>query len=105
MLGDLSPSVRLATQPLSISITSISSEAADKATDNQWSATTGLPDDKLPEVPPDGEALQSLALRLSGPVWHVGIKALQLSSYLSTFSWLSVADARLESGPLGAHKH
>lgn len=57
MLDGLSPSVRLATQPLSISVTSISSEAASIATDNQWSATVGLPDDDLPEVPPDGEQL------------------------------------------------
>lgn len=55
VLDGLSPSVRLATQPLSISVTSVSSEAANKATDGQWSATTGLPDDKLPEVPPDGK--------------------------------------------------
>lgn len=54
MLAGLSPSVRLATQPLSITVTSVISDGASKATDGQWSATTGLPDDKLPEVPPDG---------------------------------------------------
>jgi hypothetical protein len=33
----------------------VASKLADEATDNHWDANVGLPDDKLPEVPPDGE--------------------------------------------------
>jgi hypothetical protein len=38
-------------------VASVASEAADNATDGLWSATLGLPDDKLPEMPPDGALL------------------------------------------------
>jgi hypothetical protein len=53
----MSASVPLATQPLVMDVASVASEAADNATDGLWSATVGLPDDRLPEVPPDGMLL------------------------------------------------
>lgn len=54
-LGDLRPSVRLQTQPLTMDIQQVQSAAAMAATGGQWSASLGSPDDQLPEVPPDGE--------------------------------------------------
>lgn len=49
-------SFRLTTGPVTMSLQSVSSAAANNATDNQWDARAGaLPGDKLPEVPPDGE--------------------------------------------------
>jgi hypothetical protein len=51
------PSVRLATAPLEMSLTGVASEAAENATSGMWSATVGLPDDGLPEVPPGGARL------------------------------------------------
>jgi hypothetical protein len=57
LLDSMSASVPLATQPLVMDVASVASEAADNATDGLWSATLGLPDDQLPEVPPDGTLL------------------------------------------------
>jgi len=54
VLGDMKPSVRLITRPLTVEVSSVASKAASDATDNQWSATLGLPEDQQPEVPPDG---------------------------------------------------
>jgi hypothetical protein len=54
-LEGLQPSVQLQTQPLTMSIQQVQSEAAIAATGGQWSASLGAPDDRLPEVPPDGE--------------------------------------------------
>lgn len=54
-LGDLQPFVRLQTQPLIMNVQQVQSAAAAAATGDQWSAFLGSPDDRLPEVPPDGE--------------------------------------------------
>jgi hypothetical protein len=54
-LEGLQPSVRLQTQPITMSIQQVQSEAAMAATGGQWSASLGAPDDRLLEVPPDGE--------------------------------------------------
>ncbi|WIA22673.1 hypothetical protein OEZ86_009641 [Tetradesmus obliquus] len=64
MLDSMYASVPLATQPLVMDVVSVASAAADNATDGLWSATLGLPDDKLPEVPPDG----NITLSFSYPV-------------------------------------
>ena len=44
----------LITSPLSMSVSSVISELARNATGDMWSATIGMPTDKLPEVPSDG---------------------------------------------------
>jgi hypothetical protein len=49
--------VALTTPGLSMSLGSVTSQKANNLTDNLWSATTGLPSDNLPEVPPDGARL------------------------------------------------
>ncbi|KAF6261957.1 hypothetical protein COO60DRAFT_1458856 [Scenedesmus sp. NREL 46B-D3] len=64
VLGSISASVPLATQPLVMDVASVVSKAADSATDGLWGALIGLPDDKLPEVPPDG----NITLSFSYPV-------------------------------------
>jgi hypothetical protein len=56
-LGDLQPSVQLQTQPLTMTVQQVQSEAAMAATGGQWSALLGSPDDRLPELPPDGKRL------------------------------------------------
>ncbi len=53
-LGDVPVERPLGSDPLTMSVTAITSEAAANATDGQWSATSGMPDDKLPEWPRDG---------------------------------------------------
>ncbi len=53
-LGDAPEQRVLTTQPLSMSVSSVVSELAQNATGGMWSATDGMPTDKLPEVPPDG---------------------------------------------------
>ncbi|KAF8063719.1 hypothetical protein HT031_003574 [Scenedesmus sp. PABB004] len=54
VLGGAPAAVPLATAPLVVSLSGVASPAAAAATGDQWSATLGLPDDRLPEVPPDG---------------------------------------------------
>lgn len=44
--------VPLKTRPLEVTLSGVASEAAANATDGLWSATVGMPDDGLPEVPP-----------------------------------------------------
>ncbi len=50
----LTPAVRLVTRPLEMQLTDVASAAASEATGGQWSGMLGLPDDRLPELPPDG---------------------------------------------------
>jgi hypothetical protein len=65
-LGDLQPSVQLQTQPLTMTVQQVQSEAAMAATGGQWSALLGSPDDRLPELPPDGKRLlRACNLRLT----------------------------------------
>eukprot|EP00775_Hariotina_reticulata_P009083 gene9083-9253_t len=64
VLGDMKPSVRLITRPLTVDVSSVASKAASDATDDQWSATLGLPEDQQPEVPPDA----NITLSFSYPV-------------------------------------
>lgn len=54
-LGDAPSTVKLVSSPLSMGFMNIQSAEAMALTDNTWDAQTGLPDDKLPELPPDGE--------------------------------------------------
>lgn len=64
-LGDLQPSVQLQTQPLTMTVQQVQSETAMEATGGQWSALLGSPDDRLPELPPDGKRLRRVCnLRL-----------------------------------------
>lgn len=49
------PTVRLVTPPLTMRRYAVGSKIADVMTGSQWAADLGLPDDGLPEVPPDGE--------------------------------------------------
>ncbi|KIZ04279.1 hypothetical protein MNEG_3680 [Monoraphidium neglectum] len=45
-------SVKLATAEIAVTLSGVSSQAADNATSGLWSYNVGLPDDSLPEVPP-----------------------------------------------------
>jgi hypothetical protein len=49
--------VRLVTSPLQMSLVTVTSASANKATEDYWNTFTGLPDDHVPEVPPDGVCL------------------------------------------------
>jgi len=57
-------SVKITTSPMTITVGNINSTSANQATDNQWNAQSGLPDDNLPEVPADG----NITLLFSYPV-------------------------------------
>mmetsp|Transcript_14647 Transcript_14647/g.36469 ORF Transcript_14647/g.36469 Transcript_14647/m.36469 type:complete len:2268 (-) Transcript_14647:639-7442(-) len=54
---------QLATTPLTASVSGVLSDVAVNATGGWWDANTGMPDDNLPEVPPDGR----IVLQLSYP--------------------------------------
>ena len=54
-LDGAAASVPLYTSPLEVTLSGVTSEAATNATDGLWSATVGMADDGLPEVPPGGE--------------------------------------------------
>ena len=51
-------SIAIKSNPIKMEIPDggVTSEFANKATDNQWNAYRGMSDDKFPEVPPDGES-------------------------------------------------
>jgi hypothetical protein len=46
---------RLTTTPLTMSLAGVTSDRADNYTGSFWDASTGTLNDRLPEVPPDGE--------------------------------------------------
>eukprot|EP00878_Enallax_costatus_P008876 GHUV01009278.1.p1 GENE.GHUV01009278.1~~GHUV01009278.1.p1 ORF type:complete len:812 (+),score=180.05 GHUV01009278.1:182-2617(+) len=60
-------SITIKSKPIKMEIPDggISSEFANKATDNQWNAYRGMQDDKFPEVPPDA----NITLTFSYPVY------------------------------------
>jgi hypothetical protein len=90
VLDSMSASVSLETQPLVMDVASVASEAADNATDGLWSATLGLPDDKLPEVPPDGALLLAFLFLISTyaqrglSAWHNRMHHLSRSACACT---------------------
>lgn len=69
-------SVPLATQPITMSLVTVESAAAENATGNLWNARVGLPDDGLPEVPPGGGSWGKVwvlyCVRSSGARQHHG---------------------------------
>lgn len=76
-LGSLQPSVRLQTTPLTMNVQQVQSEAAMAATGGQWSAFLGSPDDRLPEMPPDGESEVPLHCRAQQHWWALHPKLSQ----------------------------
>ena len=54
-LGDAPATRKLTSDSLNMAIEGVTSAHATNLTDGLWEANTGMPDDKVPEVPPDGE--------------------------------------------------
>ena len=70
-LASTTPKVRsLNTEPLSLSLSDVTSAQATNLTGGLWDASTGADWDRLPEVPPDGEETIAECIVKLCVVWH-----------------------------------
>ncbi|KAJ9521696.1 hypothetical protein QJQ45_015384, partial [Haematococcus lacustris] len=95
---------KLVTRPISFSITTVISDIMSNLTEGLWQSQQGMPDDILPEVPPDAKILLSFTSPVNLTLLASSLQLRKLNSSTAEAMQLSVSPcysiARLPPMPL-----
>ncbi|GMH34410.1 hypothetical protein BSKO_02244 [Bryopsis sp. KO-2023] len=72
------PDVEIHTPPLTMFVHGVASDMAMDLTDNHWEASTGLKDDLLPEMPPDGKIVMEFSFPVELAAVEKAIKIVEV---------------------------